>query len=395
MRNILKLPSIEERNIQIFYINNVLHNAWFFIGNWIFFWTLYMSYTQLGWVDAIGFGFGLLMEIPTGAVADFFGKRKTIILATLLSAIGILTFTFGRAYTPMLIGFLIAQLGWALYSGSGEALAYDTLLEKKKEETFEDVISTAHSLRLVTIVVCSVVGIWVYSIANYLPQFIWGIAYLITFAISFFIIEPKVDSYVFSWRGYFKQFKSGFKTLLRRDLLVYTLPLLMLMVVYTIYDIGLVRPAVSLVNNLNDVGQSIVFALASLSAAALVYFLPKLRKYITDYSLSTILILVSSITFLMLGFRLGPVMAIPMILLGTTGGASSPLLSIIINKHTKSEERATTLSTAAFVSTLPYALSASFIGWAIDSDNFLYFVFPVVLISLFVWGISFVLHRSK
>ena len=67
------------RNITVFYALTIAKHAIFVEGNWFFFWLRVMTHQQMGWVDATAFSFGLMMEIPTGAISDMVGKRKTLL----------------------------------------------------------------------------------------------------------------------------------------------------------------------------------------------------------------------------------------------------------------------------------------------------------------------------
>jgi MFS family permease len=113
----LKLPAIKDRNILLFYFLTFANNSFFITGNWIFFWLRYMTYGQLGLVDAGCFAFGMLMEIPTGAISDLLGKKRTLIAAHIFAALGFFVIGTSTAMTQIVIGFLLAQVGWAFLLG--------------------------------------------------------------------------------------------------------------------------------------------------------------------------------------------------------------------------------------------------------------------------------------
>ena len=98
-------------NIGRFYLLTAFNNLWFLAGNWIFYWLRYMTYGELGVMDALCFLFGLVMEVPSGAIADVIGKRKTIIIGMLLASAGFLTMGSANDIAPLWIGFLLAQAG--------------------------------------------------------------------------------------------------------------------------------------------------------------------------------------------------------------------------------------------------------------------------------------------
>ena len=72
-----------------------------------------------------------LGEIPTGAIADLLGKKKTLLISFLLMALGL----FGIGLTPdflfLAVWVFIAGVGASFYSGTLEALVYDSLKEIK------------------------------------------------------------------------------------------------------------------------------------------------------------------------------------------------------------------------------------------------------------------------
>jgi MFS family permease len=76
----------------------------------------------------------LIFEIPTGAVADVYGRRISVILSAILSLISGLVFIF----FPLLAGFIIAEiiggLGETLRSGALEAWLVDSLKHEGREE---------------------------------------------------------------------------------------------------------------------------------------------------------------------------------------------------------------------------------------------------------------------
>lgn len=157
-------PESQFLNIRLFYVLTALNNVWFVAGNWIFFWTRFMTFGQLGLVDATAFTFGLLMEIPSGAVSDLIGKKATILFSMFLATVGIFGFATTTTLTQLWISFFIMQLGTAFYSGAAEALAYDTLVEKKREHRFDQVMATNGSVALVTLVTTTLAGGLMYAL---------------------------------------------------------------------------------------------------------------------------------------------------------------------------------------------------------------------------------------
>ena len=75
-----------------------------------------------------------LLEVPSGYIADMLGRKKTLIMAYFLAAIGFSLFPFAQNLTHLIIAEVVLGVGMSLSSGTDTALLYDTLekLRSKK-----------------------------------------------------------------------------------------------------------------------------------------------------------------------------------------------------------------------------------------------------------------------
>lgn len=69
-----------QKNINAFLITSFFQ--WFYvaIGVWVLIWRQYLSWEQIGLVTASGVLVSLLLELPSGALADMIGRKKTVLL---------------------------------------------------------------------------------------------------------------------------------------------------------------------------------------------------------------------------------------------------------------------------------------------------------------------------
>ena len=77
-----------------------------------------------------------LFEIPSGFIADIFGRKKTIVLSTIFTFIGFLVFSFFGGFYAFAIAQVLVGIGGSLMSGSDSAIIYDTLLETNSKTTY-------------------------------------------------------------------------------------------------------------------------------------------------------------------------------------------------------------------------------------------------------------------
>ena len=74
-----------------FLIYQLFSNLWFIGAVWLYFYRLFITDQQVGFLDGMAFGIGLVAQIPTGALADRFGRDKITRLGLILEGVGLLT----------------------------------------------------------------------------------------------------------------------------------------------------------------------------------------------------------------------------------------------------------------------------------------------------------------
>jgi MFS family permease len=79
---------------------------------------------------------GILAQVPTGALADRYSRRRAVAAAGLLQACGYTIWTLFPHFAGFAAGFVAWGLGGALFSGSLEALLYDGLAAHGAQEHY-------------------------------------------------------------------------------------------------------------------------------------------------------------------------------------------------------------------------------------------------------------------
>ncbi len=380
-------PRAEIKNIRLFYVLTIFNNTWFIAGNWIFFWTRFMSYRQLGWVDGTAFAFGLLMEIPSGAISDLIGKRKTIIAAMFFLSSSVISLSLTSSLGMLWVSWMFTQLGWALYSGAAEALAYDTLVEYNQEKSYEKVISFSSSAASVTSILGTLAGGLLYAIHFRLSHLAWGIFYLFGFIVSLKLREPKIDTEKFSFSGYAKQISDGIRQLIKPAIRPFLIIILMLMGSEYLYNWGLVKPATATHFGFGDQQLAIILAVFGIINAILAQLIPFFRKKISDKKGLYFLAIVMGAGYILTYFDLGYLGVLPMFIIAASGYLAYPWISIVVNREIPSKFRATTLSTVALITRIPYVVLAIIAGSMLEQGRINVFNFilgAAIILSILV-----------
>uniref|UniRef100_UPI001F24BEEC MFS transporter n=1 Tax=Saccharomonospora iraqiensis TaxID=52698 RepID=UPI001F24BEEC len=91
----------------------------------------------------------VVVEVPSGALADRFSRRGSLAAGGVFQAAGYLLWITLPGFTVFAAGFVLWALGGALLSGSREALLHDGLAAVGRAERFAPVYGQLNALELV------------------------------------------------------------------------------------------------------------------------------------------------------------------------------------------------------------------------------------------------------
>jgi len=97
-------------------------------------WMIYLmsrgfTLIELGILEAVFHLTSFIMEIPTGIVADLYGRKTSRILGRIFFLISLAIMFWSHSFLLQLFGFAVTAIGYNLESGAGEALLYDSMKE--------------------------------------------------------------------------------------------------------------------------------------------------------------------------------------------------------------------------------------------------------------------------
>ena len=79
----------------------------------------------------------LLLEIPSGYLADVVGRRRTLILAAVIFPAGLVLYALGRSLAAFITAEVVLAVGNSMRSGCDSALLYDSLAELGRAEDYK------------------------------------------------------------------------------------------------------------------------------------------------------------------------------------------------------------------------------------------------------------------
>ena len=204
-----------QNNLRWLYVIEFFSSLYFMIPVWVSMELTYISLSQLTIIEIIIFGSQLVLELPTGAFADLLGKRITVFLGNVITAISMVMFALATSFEGFVLSAIFIGLGAALTSGAKEALLYDTLKQADKEDTFDRVSSKQNVVFQGGMAAATLIGGLLWTVDYKLPALLSGLAVLVAAGVTLLVIEPDIDSEVFTLKNYIQQTKQGFKEVFR------------------------------------------------------------------------------------------------------------------------------------------------------------------------------------
>ena len=97
---------------------------------------------------AIWMGTTLLLEIPTGILADKYSRKKLLLISKIIKAIGLLSWILWHTFPSFAFGFVLWGLSGAMESGTYDAYIYDGLKNFKIQELYEKINGRIKALNI-------------------------------------------------------------------------------------------------------------------------------------------------------------------------------------------------------------------------------------------------------
>ncbi len=95
------------------------------------------SLVEIGIAETVFHMVSLIFEIPSGVLADVFGRKKMLVISTIMGMISDVIMILSNNLFMVCLSIAFRALNYNFASGSGDALAYDSLKSVCQENEFE------------------------------------------------------------------------------------------------------------------------------------------------------------------------------------------------------------------------------------------------------------------
>jgi len=214
----------ELKHLGIFYLERfIAHLLYFIPAFWILELQQYFSLFQIGILFSIFSISSFIFEIPTGAFADLYGRKYSVILGYILSAISVLFLSFIHDFKIFIFVFFVWGLAGTFISGAKESWVVDNLNYKRKKHLVKEYFIKEQSILLISLFLSGFLGAYLVNKSGL--NIIWtfaALSYFITGFMLFFIREHKIKKEKkTSFSELFKQSKKSIKYAINHHVLLF------------------------------------------------------------------------------------------------------------------------------------------------------------------------------
>lgn len=95
------------------------------------------SLVEIGFAETVFHLASILFEIPSGILADLYGRKRMLLVSSAARMMGNFVMIFSRNFSIICLSMVFNAMSYNFSSGSGDALAYDSLKSARRESYFE------------------------------------------------------------------------------------------------------------------------------------------------------------------------------------------------------------------------------------------------------------------
>ena len=306
----------------------------------------------------------VILEVPSGYLADVIGRKKTLIIGAVFGVLGFTTYSLSFGFMGFLVAEIILGIGQSCISGADSAMLYDSLLEKGEEKKYTRFEGQITSLGNVAEAIAGIAGGLLAGITLRAPYLAQTFVAFIALPAAITLVEPSRKILLI---------KAGMKEIvhiarfalfidrpLRRNILFSAIT-----GTATLTMAWFAQPFFEY-TRINIVWFGILWTTLNLTVALTSYTAHRLEKKLGQKHSILLVAMLIPLGYIALSRFQTPGGLFVLYLFYLVRGYATPVLKDYINRITASHIRATVLSVRNFVIRLLFSLTGPLLGWVKD-----------------------------
>lgn len=317
-------------------------------------------------LKAILMATSIVLEIPSGYLADLVGRKASIVFGGFGLLLAMVLYLTGNGFSDFAIAEIAAGIGYSFISGADSALLYDSLLQLGREKEYQRREGKITAAGNYAEAFGGLLGGWTASFSLYYPYYLQIGLFSAFILLAMVLTEPSRHVQIDRTEKL-----RTFISLLRRAF--FEDRRLRSILFYNACDGAAVYSIVWLCQPyMTEIGVPLAYfgviwfilhlwlGICSTNSASV-------SSSIGEIRLLSWLVYLSALGFFLMAIANAIWGVLALLLFYTARGFRSPLLRTMINAHTESAIRATTISILRFAGSVAFLVIGPLLGWISDS----------------------------
>ncbi len=306
----------------------------------------------------------VVLEIPSGYLADVIGRRKTLIIGAVFGTVGFTFYSLSYGFLGFLIAEIILGIGQSCISGADSAMLYDSLLERGQEKKYSRFEGRITSLGNTAEAVAGILGGLLAGITLRVPYFAQMFVAFIALPAAITLVEPARKLPLIK-AGFMEIVQIARFALFQDRALSRNILFSAITGTATLTMAWFAQPYFEY-TRIDIAWFGLLWTSLNLTVAITAYTAHYVEQKLGQTRSILLIALLIPCGYLALGRFHLPSGLIILYLFYLVRGYATPVLKDYINRITASNIRATVLSVRNFIIRLLFALTGPFLGWIKD-----------------------------
>ena len=303
------------------------------------------------------------LEIPSGYLADVWGRKRCLVLGCILFFFGYLCYSFTGTFSAFLIAELLLGSGQTLVNGADSALLYDTVKHYGHEEEYLKYEGRITMLGNFAEAFAGIFGGLLAAVSLRYPFYAQTL-------VAFIGIPAACALQEFNFKGQVENPVAEIIRIIKYSLftnrhLCCNIMFSGIIGAATLMMAWFVQPVLIYLNTPTS-WFGIIWTVLNVVVGIAAFYSDRIERKLGMNKMNTLILLTIVSGYLTLAFNLTYFGLIILFFFYIVRGLATPILKGYINQLTFSEMRATVLSIRNFIIRLMFAAAAPFVGWLND-----------------------------
>ncbi len=304
----------------------------------------------------------VILEIPSGYLADALGRRLTILLGTVLGTAGFVIYSATSGFWPFLVAELTLGIGASLISGADSAILYDSLQDLKREKDYTRLEGWVTSVGNFSEAAAGIAGAFLAKYISIRAPYYFQIGVAMTgIPAAILLIEPgsHLQRVKFTMKDILGVVRYAMieNKILRRNIIYSSI-----IGASTLTMAWFVQPYFQLIH-IPLAWYGVLWTTLNLTVALTSVIAYKVENWLGDRLTMVMITLGISLGYFAAGFFQAIWALAFFYVFYLVRGIATPVLKNYVNALTSSEIRATVLSVRSFIIRILFAGIGPFLGW--------------------------------